>query len=224
MNKHKKGMTLLEVLITFVIISLLVIAALALIRPQEQFNKATDARRKHELNELRKIFEDWYSDRGCYPKKTEVCFNDLSATTCEICTSQPGSPNLAPYTTSVLCDPQSPTHNYLYQVGGDANCPTSFVVYSYLSATYNGDEDVWECGPVHGCGPPPSFGYDYLVSSPNGSYSSSTDYYCLSNQYRCASCGDLPSCTDAQDRGACGALYAAKSLCCAEHPTAGYCP
>lgn len=224
MNRNNQGMTLLEILIVFALVAALIVGTLALINPREQVNKSYDARRKNELNELRKIFESWYSDKGCYPKMSDVCFNTVTSTTCEICTSNPASPSLSSYTSSVICDPMSPLKNYLYQIAGDPNCPGAFVVYTPLSAAYNSSEDLWHCGPVHGCGLGPDYGYDYLVTSPNASVSYSSNYYCLSNQNRCSSCGTLESCVSAQQRDACGNLYASKTLCCQANPSAGYCP
>ena len=67
-NKNfQSGLTLLEVMIVMMLLAL-IIGVLALFKPQEQIAKAKDAKRKNDLNELRKVFEDWYSDKGCYPK------------------------------------------------------------------------------------------------------------------------------------------------------------
>jgi len=55
MKKYTSGMTLLEVLVVMAIVVTLIIAVIVLIKPQEQINKAMDAKRKHELNEMRKV-------------------------------------------------------------------------------------------------------------------------------------------------------------------------
>ncbi|MFA5136741.1 MAG: prepilin-type N-terminal cleavage/methylation domain-containing protein [Patescibacteria group bacterium] len=218
------GMTLIEVIITFMVLVLLATVAIILINPKEQLSKARDTRRKNDLNEIRKIFESWYSDTGCYPKKSEICFNDISSTTCEICTSDPASPSLSTYTSSVLCDPEAPDKQYLYQFGGSADCPASFVVYSRLTSTYNRQDDIWSCGPVHGCGPSPLYGYDYLVCSPDARLSIANDYHCLDRSGYCTSCGTYQSCENAMHDDVCRIVYASKTLCCASNPSAGYCP
>ena len=144
-------------MIVMMLLVLLIIGVLALFKPQEQIAKAKDAKRKNDLNELRKVFEDWYSDKGCYPKKTEVCYNNLSSTTCEICTSQAASPSLEAYTKAVVCDPEPSLKNYLYEINGSANCPTAYLVYTKLSATYAAENDPYNCSALHACGPSPSF-------------------------------------------------------------------
>ena len=68
---NNKGTTLLEVMVVMMLLVLLIIGVLAFFKPQEQIAKAKDAKRKNDLNELRKVFEDWYSDKGCYPKKAK---------------------------------------------------------------------------------------------------------------------------------------------------------
>jgi type II secretory pathway pseudopilin PulG len=223
MKKYTSGMTLLEVLVVMAIVVTLIIAVIVLIKPQEQINKAMDAKRKHELNEMRKVFEDWYTDRSCYPKMDEVCYNSLSTTTCEICSSEAGSPSLNAYTTSELCDPQSPVKNYLYQIQGDETCPSSYIIYTKLSAQYNPSEDLWGCGGFHGCGPYPFYGYDYLVSSPNAPISRTSNYYCFDRNSQCTSCGTYESCVNALNDDVCQTIYPSRTACCTGSPYASNC-
>jgi len=223
-KKYQKGMTLFELLIVTSLISLLVIGVIVLLNPQEQIAKSRDAVRKNDLNELRKIMEDWMSNNNCYPKKTEVCYNDVSNTTCEICTSSPGSPSIANYTSSVVCDPESPLKNYLYEAQGDSNCPSNYVIYSKLSAQYSKENDVYSCGPLHGCGPNASFGYDYLVSSANAVVAPAGNYYCLSSANRCTNCGTYATCSVEVTRRTCRSIYPSKAVCCSTNPSAGFCP
>lgn len=210
-------------MVVMMLLVLLIIGVLALFKPQEQIAKAKDAKRKNDLNELRKVFEDWYSDKGCYPKKTEVCYNNLSSTTCEICTSQPTSPSIESYTKAVICDPEPSLKNYLYETNGDANCPTAYLVYTKLSATYAAENDPYNCTALHACGPSPSFGYDYLVMSPNAIIPVAGNFYCLTDRNKCAGCGDINGCNLEVSRGTCTSIYVSKSSCCASNPGAGFC-
>lgn len=217
-------MTLFELLMVVAIIVLLMVGVMALLNPQEQVSKARDGVRKNDLNELRKIMEDWISNTNCYPKKSEICFNDVSSTTCEICTSNSNSPSLSNYTSSVVCDPESPLKNYLYEIQGDPNCPSAFLIYSKLSATYSKENDIYSCGPLHGCGPNSSFGYDYMVTSSNAAITYPGNYYCLSSTNRCVGCGTYVTCDLEVTRRTCSSIYPSKTLCCSTHPSAGFCP
>lgn len=185
----------MELLIVVGILTLLVAASIAFLNPFEQFARAKDAQRKNDLNELRKIMESWYSDRGCYPKKSQLCFNDLSTNTCEICTSAQNSPSLAAYTTSTLCDPEPALRNYLYvPEGNDLTCPLAYVIYTKLGAIYNKENDVYSCGSKHACGPGQA-GYDYLVSSPNAYIDMTSAYFCTRHtDQACVACGTYDQC------------------------------
>jgi len=221
--KLNSGLTLLEVMIVMMLLVLLIIGVLAFFKPQEQIAKAKDAKRKNDLNELRKVFEDWYSDKGCYPKKSEVCYNDLSGTTCEICTSQVGSPSLEAYTKAVVCDPEPSLKNYLYEINGDVNCPAAFLVYTKLSSVYTKENDPYNCTALHACGPSPFFGYDYLVLSSNATIPIAGNFYCLTNQNKCGGCGTYNACAWEVTRGTCSSIYVSKSSCCSSNPGAGNC-
>ncbi len=223
MKKIKKAYTLAELLIMVTIFAILTVATIYLLKPAEQFSKARDSKRRNDLNEIRKIFEDWRSDTGCYPKKEEVCYNELTVGTvhmCEICTSSTFSPSLSRYTTTTLCDPEPTLRNYLYQPQGDQDCPSAYVVYTKLAATYNPSTDVWKCGPAHGCGPRGIYGYDYLVSSPNAKIGKQSNYICYTRQNECTGCGTIESCEDAIAREACIAYYANTDVCCDANPGA----
>lgn len=223
MKKNNEGMTLMEVLILIAIICALLVALIYLIKPQEQIHKARDAKRKNDLNELRKMLEDWYTDNSCYPTNREICFNSPSSPTCEICSSHPDSPSFSRFTTSVICDPESPLKNYLYAPSGDPNCPGAFIIYTKLGAAYSKENDLYNCSPQHGCGPAPFRGYDYLVTSPNAFVPVATNYYCYTNMSRCSSCGSYAACDNQLERGTCREVYPSIEGCCGAHPGAGYC-
>lgn len=162
--KQRPAFTLMEILIVISLLVIIAIAFLILLNPMTQINKGYDAKRKQELTQLSKVFEDYYNDKQCYPKPSEVCYNSLSSTTCNICGNEPLSPSFAPYLSSLPCDPNHPTKNYFYQVDS-ASCPAWYRIYNTLSDS--ADRAITEVGCQNGCGPSPDFKYNYGVSSPN---------------------------------------------------------
>jgi len=187
--------TLLEILIIVSLIVLLAVAAFILLNPKKQIEKAWDSKRKHELTQLKKVLEDWYNDKNCYPKPEEICYDSLDPNnTCHICGTHPNSPSLSPYLSTLFCDPQSPKKNYLYQVDNSA-CPKWYRIYTDLSLTdYTVNDPQTEAVGCQsqGCGPAPNYGYDYGVSSSNIDLERATSfYYCATTG--CNACGPPPS-------------------------------
>jgi len=170
LNKPKKFFTITELLIIIAIIAILAVAAFILFNPKKQIEKAWDGKRKHELSQLKKVLEDWYNDKNCYPKPSEICFDPpTSKNTCRICGHQSSSPSLSPYLPLLPCDPQYPKKNYLYQVD-NLKCPQWYRIYADLSLSDFGINDETtkqlECYS-QSCGPAPDYGYDYGVTSNN---------------------------------------------------------
>lgn len=160
----KKGFTLMELLI---VVSLLVILATALLvslNPWGQINKGHDSKRKSEMSSINKVLEDWYNDKNCYPRPSEICYNPTVGTTCNICGNQSTSPSFSPYLPSLPCDPRQPLKKYLYQVDNNS-CPSWYRIYTTLSN--QSDPVIASVGCSDGCGPSPDFSYNYGVSSPN---------------------------------------------------------
>lgn len=187
------GFTLLEVLIVVALLAIIGTAIIILFNPIQQINKAWDSKKKSDLNVLKKSFEDYYNDKGCYPTLEKVCYNAKSqyatdeAKICNICGSNPLSPSFTPYITSLPCDPRSPKSEFLYQVD-NLVCPKWFKVYSELN--YKIDPIINELGCfAESCGPKPNFGYDFAVTSPNIDIEKASSYYCLNNYRNCNSCG-----------------------------------
>ena len=129
-----------------------------------QINKARDAQRKDHLGRLKISFEDFYNDKNCYPKPDEVCYQDKTQLICPICGNDADSPEFKPYLSRLPCDPGQPLKKYLYQVDS-ISCPKWYRVYAVLANT--NDPVIAELGCSAGCGPSPSFIYNYGVSSPN---------------------------------------------------------
>jgi len=130
----KKGFTLMEILIVVALIVALATALLITLNPLAQINKGQDSKRKHELTQLNKVFEDFYNDKQCYPKPDEVCYKDKTSTVCPICGNDAGSPDFNPYLPQLPCDPRHSQKKYLYQID-DTTCPTYYRIYTTLSNT-----------------------------------------------------------------------------------------
>lgn len=170
----KKGFTLLELLIVVSLIAILATTAIILINPIKQIQKGWDSQRKNDMATTKKILEDFYSDKQCYPKASEICYDTPqqladNSYICHICGNESSSPSLSPYINKVLCDPQHSTKPYLYHVENNT-CPKSYLIYTKLSNTQ--DSAITEVGCQGGCGTassPVDYTYNYCVSSSNTS-------------------------------------------------------
>jgi len=225
--KHK-GFTLLELLITFSLVTLLAVAVIIFINPISLINRANDTLRKKDLDDAKKILEQYLTDTGCYPLPTQICAQNTSKGNCNFCAN--GTSPQFSYFTKNICDPKHGTSDYLYEVSSKsikgvtsvATCPQWFRIFSVLDSSYDYATDIWKCGEG-GCGISPSYGYDYLVTSPGISVTSSTlDWYCYTDD--CVNCGTLDNCITTENDCSRKTLYATKNICCTQHdPLSSFC-
>jgi len=199
----EQGLTLVETLIVMAMIAVLAIIGIVIFNPFGQIKKGWDAKSKHDLSELRKVFEDFYNDKGCYPKASEVCYDPPSNPSgdgtyqCHICgkTSTPNA--IKSYIPELPCHPQYPTKKYLYQTDNNS-CPTWYRLYTVLGIT--SDPVIEEVGCVkNSCGPPYPYVYNYGVSSPNVDLQRSNNFFCAfynsgTGVYDCNSCIGYSTC------------------------------
>lgn len=221
--KISSGFTLLELLIVITIIVILAVVAIIILNPGQQIGKANDAKRKQELSELRKVLDDYYNDKGCYPKPNQICYDNPGSTTnsqyCHICGRETNSPSFSPYINSLPCDPQHPTQQYLYNVSNDA-CSNWYQIYSDLSLG-NADRDAKALNCTGGsCGLPPNYGYYYGISSSNTNLNVSSQYNCLSITNRCNVCGAYSSCLTDNGCPDKNKIYGSYQACCSANPGA----
>lgn len=215
----KQSFTIIEIIIVITLIALVASGTLALLNPWQQMNKGYDAQRKKNLDTLRKTLEDWYNDKNCYPKPSEICYNAQlqyapdEAITCNICGNHSSSPSSSPYLEKFPCDPESPKKNFLYQVD-NITCPKWYRVYSKLSN--ENDQTINDLGCAKdACGLRPYYGYNYGVASPNTDLEKSSLYNCYTNSLTCNACGS--SYTICQSQPGCQTykkFYSSYTNCC----------
>ena len=131
--RKSKAFTLMELLIVVALIAIISTVVIVLFNPWVQIGKGFDTKRKHELAQLQKAMEDYYNDKGCYPKPAEICYDvpppptnvfgpgvggnkPLESQTCHICGNESSSPPFSPYLSKLPCDPQHKQKQYLYEV------------------------------------------------------------------------------------------------------------
>lgn len=219
--KKRSSFTLLEILIVVALIVLILTAMVVLLNPLQQINRGRDTQRKRHLDTLKKVFEDFYNDKGCYPKPVEVCYSGTDNGTpvnknpCYICGSEATSPTtLNPYINPLPCDPTYPINKYSYQVD-NLSCPTWFKIYVDFDAFGDPDSSNLGCGNG-GCGISPNYGYDWGVASSNTTINVTTHFYCYTNSKTCDDCGSTyQTCVN---RPTCEDIYGSKSQCCTHIP------
>ena len=161
-------------MIVISLIAVLATAGIYLINPMNQIQKGWDSQRKNDMATTKKVLEDFYNDKQCYPLPSEICYDASSAIElsdgsyiCHICGNDSSSPSLSPYINKILCDPQQSTKPYLYHAENNS-CPQTYEIYTKLS--YIEDPAIAEVGCEDGCGvnsSPADYTYNYCVSSPN---------------------------------------------------------
>lgn len=121
--KKQNGFTLIELIVVVVIIGTLFAALAFLFNPAAQLNKAQNARRQHDLEQVRTALATYYDDTGCYP--TTLNFAQTFSLTGKT------------YMTTVPEDPKCTTRGvscYIYQTDPTTSCPQWNVLYDTLAA------------------------------------------------------------------------------------------
>jgi general secretion pathway protein G len=147
MKLLRRGFTLVEILIVVAIILLLSIIVLMNVRGQ--MARATDIRRKTDLDTLRKFFEDYNNDSGVFPAPSAV--NDCGVA-------------INPYITKIPCDPVSREH-YGYFLSPSTG---GYRICAKLSDTTDIAIVTMGCTGPAGCGlggPPSGGAYNYCLAS-----------------------------------------------------------
>jgi len=132
--RKQNAFTLMEILIIVTLITVIAATVIVLLDPLKQIQRSYDARRKADLDTLKKVIEDYYNDTGCYPKPRELCYippsiqnvcnknitvSKIISQLCFICGLESSSPKLLPYIQQLPCDPLHPKDKYVYEVQAD---------------------------------------------------------------------------------------------------------
>jgi prepilin-type N-terminal cleavage/methylation domain-containing protein len=152
----RRGFSLAELLVVFAVLAVLLVGAIGAFSPRAQTSKARDIRRKKDLARIRVAFEDFYNDKGCYPKSADYNFGDSSK-----CHKNFFSPWLSPWP----CDPSKQAY---YFVLAEAECPKWFEVMANLEN--KNDSDIpqgWYEGEINLANGLTNKEVNYGVSSTN---------------------------------------------------------
>lgn len=143
---RKLGFTLAEILIAVSLIMLLLFVIFVSWR--RQIDRGNDLRRKSDLAAIKRAFEEYYNDKGCYPPVTLMD----EANDC-------GSANLQPYLAAVPCDPVT-KEPYVYLPLDQCK---GYRLLTKLGDT--GDLDIVRagCSGVTGCGFGPDSNYGISI-------------------------------------------------------------
>lgn len=139
-----KGFTLVELLLVILILGILILLAVG--NRGTQVAKGMDARKKADLHQLSVVFEDYYSDHGCYPPETYFDSSDDC-----------GSDQLKPYIDEIPCDPSGEPYDYHLS---EDDC-SSYWLYTDLG--WDQDPAIESVGCQWGCGT--NGQYDWGVAS-----------------------------------------------------------
>ena len=138
-SRKKLGFSLIEVLIVAAVFIILLVVAAQQFGPQ--MAKGRDARRKSDLETIKKAFEDYASDRNQYPP-----FGTLDS-----CGDSAGTA-LEAYLAVIPCDPLDETP-YIYVPYPDyANTSGGYRVYAKLEVLTDPTITTLGCSAEVGCG------------------------------------------------------------------------
>lgn len=140
-----KGITLIEVLVVLVILSLLIFGSYFAVFTY--FKRARDAKRKRDLEIIKIALYDYSFDDNCFPKTLPACGTDFGV----------GS---QVYLDNFPCDYKDKA--YTYQTDG-SDCSQWFKILTNLEDTK--DKNIDKIGCRSGCGQ--ECNYNYGLSSPN---------------------------------------------------------
>ena len=241
--KKNRGLTFLELIIAIAIIGAITTLVVLAINPTKQLQKARDSKRKSDLAVLKRVLEDWYNDKGCYPRAFNMCYGYESGSPatlklnedpliqfplthkmkavskCYMCGTEDSSPSLSPYLSELPCSPNHSiakynTTDYVYEVlGAEVTCPQQYKIYTGLENVLDPVISTLGC-IAKSCGPEPAYGYNYGVTSPQSTLNQATTLYCcFVNPGVCNVCGQ--NTTECSASGVClSIIYSTAQECC----------
>lgn len=134
------GFTLIEVLIVIAVIGIMAAGLVAVLNPMAQIQKANDAKRKSDLNQIQKALEAYYNDYGKYPLNLSGDYRIKGLDGNSVSWGNPW----APYMGTLPKDPSS-SRKYVY-------CSSGQSYYLYSSLERGGSITANYCGGSTICG------------------------------------------------------------------------
>lgn len=136
---HKKGFTLIELILVMMLVAILAVALLG--NYFSSLKKGRDARRKGDLTQVQKALELYFEDNGTYPVFTDIFGKKL-------CTTESCSGTDKTYMVKLPTDP-NPDFVYKY-VPQPTTAPSSpslyFYLYSYIENSLDSGTNVSQKG------------------------------------------------------------------------------
>lgn len=153
----EEGFSLIELVVVIAMLSVLFLALVTTFNPATQYNKANDARREHDLGQIKQALDSYFNDTGCYP--TSLVFN----------TSWKNG--TAVYMQKIPQDPDYANGSglaYVYQTD-NSNCPQWNVLYAGLKGPVANSKSACPLTALNSCVPQDftSAGYKYCTISGN---------------------------------------------------------
>lgn len=140
MRKMHEGFSLIELLVSITVISLLMAAAFAILKPQDYFARTRDSRRISDLKVVQTALEQYYANNNGYPASGTIPFGSAWSA---------GSPSVT-YLRMVPSDPSgSPQYCYNYS-------SPSYEICAHMEKTSNSTVSS-------GCTAPT---YNYCLTNP----------------------------------------------------------
>lgn len=208
-QSNQSGWTLAELLIVVIIIAILAVIFL-LINWKRNVFRAQDIRRKTDVANIRRAFEEYYNDTNCYP----------SLTVLNAC----GSGDFRPYLTKIPCDPVT-REPYKYEPDSAANLCAGNRICAKLQDLADPDITALGCDPVTGCG----WGMYWNYCLAAGTTVSASGFVSSSTPTPTPDQGDLyPGPFACSNAGICNDMGSPKALGCprswADAACGGLCP
>ncbi len=129
------GFTMVELTVIMAVLGVLITGVIVIINPLAQIEKAQDARRKSDLNQIQRALDLYYEDNGGYPPAgAGFTINNVSW----------GS-SWTPYMGTLPKDPTSPTKTYIYNASADGQ---AYWLYANVA---RGAQDPQACAGGDDC-------------------------------------------------------------------------